>query len=154
MDERIREAVELDIPRIVAMGRRFLAEGPYAGQLGDNPEQALRFTKMIIGNPQARIFVSDLNGELTGLIAFILFPHHFSGDLTAIELIWYVEPEHRGQVSMELMWAAEKKAKEMGARFMQFTSPDAKASRIYERFGYKQIEVGYQKELKCLSAQL
>jgi len=149
MTDEIREATIEDVPRVVELGRKFLAEGPYAGQLADNPEQATRFASLLIGNPAAKILVSDLDGRITGVLAFLLFPHHFSGEMTALEIIWYVEPQYRpGGIAMRLMWTAERIALEMKAHFMQFTAPDAKASAIYERFGYHQVEIGYQKELR------
>jgi N-acetylglutamate synthase-like GNAT family acetyltransferase len=152
MDEEIREATLNDVPRVVELGRKFLAEGPYAGQIKDNPEQANRFTTLLIDNPSAKILVSEKNGTVTGVLAFLLFPHHFSGEMTALEIIWYVEPQYRpGGIAMRLMWTAERIAQEMHAHFMQFTAPDAKASAIYERFGYHQVEIGYQKELRCQS---
>ena len=155
MMEEIRQAVERDVPRVVELGRKFLSEGPYKGQISDKPEQATRFATLLIGNPNARILVSDEEGTITGVLAFILFPHHFTGEVYALEIIWYVEPQYRpGGIAMRLMWEAERMAFEMGAIFMQFTAPDAKASAIYERFGYHPVEVGYQKELRCqFSAQ-
>lgn len=151
MDELIREATINDIPRVIELGRKFLVEGPYVGQIADKPEEATRFATLLIGNPNAKILVAEQDKVIIGVLAFILFPHHFSGEMTALEIIWYVEPQARkGGIAMRLMWEAEKIAKSMNAHYMQFTAPDAKASAIYERFGYHQVEVGYQKEIsKC-----
>lgn len=148
--EGIREAVGSDVPRIVELGRRFLAEGPYKDQLKDNPDQAVKFAETFFGNPQARILVSESDGTVTGLLAFLVSPHYLSGEMTATEFCWYVEPEHRsGGIAMKLMWEAERLAGEMGATKMGFTAPDEKASAIYVRFGYHAVEVCYQKELRC-----
>jgi len=152
MTNGIRRATHSDVPRVVELGRKFLAEGPYAGQLSDNPEQATRFASLLVDNPTARILVSEDHGIVTGVLAFLLFPHHFTGEVYALEIIWYVEPQYRaGGIAMWLMWEAERIAFEMKAKYMQFTAPDARASAIYERFGYRPVEVGYQKELRCQS---
>ena len=35
------------------------------------------------------------SGKITGLFAFVMYPQIFTGELTANELMWYVEPESR-----------------------------------------------------------
>ena len=148
MDEAIREATLHDVPRIVELGRRFLADGPYKDQM-DNLEQSMRFATSMIGNPKAAVLVSEQSSRVVGVLAFIIFPHYFTGQLTANEMIWYIEPEARkGGIGMRLMWAAERMAKAMGAVRMQFTAPTVEVGKLYERFGgYHQVEVAYEKVL-------
>ena len=149
----IREATEADIPRILEMGRRFLAEGPYHGEIEDNPEVSERLVQILVQNPNAKILVSDEDGALTGLVVFLFYAHYFSGKPTAGELIWFVEPEHRrGFTGIALLRAAQRIAKEMGATSMQFTAPatntaDPKVGKMYEILGYHPVEVSYQKRL-------
>ena len=148
MDGIIREATPHDAARIVEMGRKFFLSGPYRAQLEDKPERFLGFTSALIANPSAKVLVAeDVNGFVVGVLAILLSPHYLSGELVGVELIWYVEPEHRGQVSLELFWAAEKLAKEMGAVRMQFTAPNEQVGAIYKRLHYTQLEVGYQRSL-------
>jgi hypothetical protein len=147
MDEIIREATLMDTVRIVDMGRDFLIRGPYKDMLTDNPSWAVKFVMGLINNPSAKVLVATNNNRVMGVIAFVIIPHYLSGDLTASELIWYVEPGYRGQVSLELFWAAQKLAKQMGAVNMQFTAPTEAIGAIYRRFGYKQMEVSYQRSL-------
>jgi hypothetical protein len=148
MDGIIREATALDATRIVEMGRKFFLSGPYRAQLEDKPDRFLGFTSALIGNPNARVLVAeDASGFVVGVLAILISPHYLSGELVGVELIWYVEPEHRGQVSLELFWAAEKLAKEMGAVRMQFTAPNEQVGAIYKRLHYTQLEVGYQRSL-------
>ena len=146
--EIIRLAGEADVARVIEMGRRFLNEGPYKDQIGDVPEVPTRLLAFLVTTDKCKVLVSEENGELTGVVAFIISPHYFSGETIACEMIWYVEPEHRkGGVAMRLFWEAEKLAKSMGAKRMQFTAPTDAVARVYARFGYKQIEVTFQKEL-------
>src|ERR1700688_3375752 len=144
MDVKIREATINEADRIVEMGRKFFLSGPYREQLQDKPDNFLVFTRGLIQNPAAKVLVAeDANGLLVGVLAILLSPHYLSGELVAVELIWYVEPEHRGQVSLELFWAAEHLAKKLGAVRMQFTAPNEQVGAIYKRLHYTQLEVGY-----------
>lgn len=148
MDGIIREATALDASRIVEMGRKFFMSGPYRGQMEDKPENFLRFTNALVQSPSAKVLLAeDVTGFVVGILAILLSPHYLSGELVAVELIWYVEPEHRGQISLELFWAAEKLAKELGATRMQFTAPDERVGAIYKRLHYTRLEVGYQRSL-------
>jgi len=144
----IREAVQEDVSRIVEMGSRSLREGPYSGMIADVPAQSQRLAEQVMSAPGGTILLSDEDGSATGLIAFIVCAHPFSGETVATELMWYVEPEHRpGGIGMRLLWEAEKLAKEKGALKMQFTAPTSQIGDIYRRFGYRKIEETFLKEL-------
>lgn len=142
----IREATEQDIPRIVEMGSRSLREGPYKDLVGDNPERTGKLAFDVL--KKGMILVAELDGELVGLLGFIVFPHYFSGELTAGEVMWYVEPEHRKSfTALALLRGAERMARSFGAKYMQFTAPTAEVGKAYEALHYKQVEVSFQKAL-------
>ncbi len=144
----IREATEADLPRIVELGSASLVDGPYAGIIKDVPVQALKFAKQVLEKGQ--ILLGEHGGAVVGLIGFIFARHHFSDQPYAAELMWYVEPEHRaGGMGLQLLWAAEKAAKRMGAEDMLFTAPNDDVAAIYKRFGYSRLEVTYRKDLTC-----
>jgi GNAT superfamily N-acetyltransferase len=143
----IREAQKDDIPRVIDMGRDFLLSGPYATQLEDCPGAAAETAYKTLQNNNAKILLAEYEGKIIGVFAFIIFPHYFSGELTAGELIWYVEPGFRGQASMELLWAAEKMASDLGAKRMQLTAPTERVGELYRRLKYVQVEVSYQAKL-------
>jgi len=143
----IREAQESDIPRIVEMGSRSLKEGPYKDQVGDNPDITKQLAWDVISQ-KGRVLIALEDGKIIGLLAFILFPHYFSSELTAGELMWYVLPEYRQSfTAIALLRAAERMARELGAKRMQFTAPTDEVAAAYARLGYSQIEVSFQKEL-------
>jgi len=142
----IREAIETDIPRIVEMGTRSLREGPYKDLVGDNPEQTAKLALDVL--TKGMILVAEQDEKLIGLLAFIVFPHYFSGELTAGEVMWYVEPEFRSSfTALQLLRGAERMARSFGAKYMQFTAPTAEVGRAYEALNYKQVEVSFQKAL-------
>jgi GNAT superfamily N-acetyltransferase len=143
----IRTAITTDIPRIVELGSRWLAESPYSSIIKDIPKQTERFANYVIQNGKVLLYVND-EGKVGGLLAFLVFPHPFTGDMTATELMWYVEPEERAEGGgLRLLWESEKEAKDMGATMMGFTAPTTEVSALYKRFGYKQLEVTFMKEL-------
>ena len=144
----IREAIGQDIPRIIELGYEFLSLGPYKGQMEENPLQALKCTTEFLAMPNMKILVAEENGTVYGVFAMMVYTHPFSAQLTAVELIWYVEEKHRGQASMELLWAAERMAHEMGAKWFQLTAPSANVGKIYERLKYSPIETSYQAKLE------
>lgn len=144
----IRPAIDRDIPRLIEMGSRSIAIGPYKDQVDDNPEAAAIFALELINGQNGRVLVAEEDGKVIGLVAFILFPHYFSGVLTAGEVMWYVEPEFRKSFTgLALFRTAEREARAAGAKRMQFTAPTQEVANAYELLGYKPIEVSYQKVL-------
>lgn len=142
----IRPATLPDVPRLVALGRRFLAESAYAGRLADNPAQMQAITEQLITQADGTILVATQGGVVVGMIGMLCFPHHLSAERTAGEVFWYVDPDHRGS-GVRLLKAAERWALEQGARKIQLIAPSAPVGHIYARLGYTPIEVAYQKEV-------
>lgn len=140
----IREANQSDLDRITELGSRSLKDGPYAGIIEDKPEVAREFATKVLTT--GKILVAEAAGRVVGLLGFIVADHHFSGQRYAAELMWYVEPEHRkSSLGLDLFFAAEQAAKEMGAKSMVFTAPNEAIGAAYKRRGYSQLEVTYQK---------
>jgi GNAT superfamily N-acetyltransferase len=147
----IRAATTEDVSDIVRLGSQSLKDGPYAGMLKDTPEESARLALNVIGGANGKVLLYENDGgKVAGLLGFIIFPHYFTGEPTATEIMWYVEPQERKEGgAVKLLWEAEKQAREMGATRMGFTAPNAEVGKLYERFGYKQVEVTYMKELRC-----
>jgi N-acetylglutamate synthase-like GNAT family acetyltransferase len=145
----VRTATEQDIAKVVEMGREFLMSGPYKGQLEDNPTAATIFAYSILRNMNGRILVSEGEHGVNGVFAFIVAPHFLSGEMTAMELIWYVEPAARaGGISLKLLAEAENMARELGVKRMQLTAPSEEVGNLYRYCGgYKKMEVTYQRTL-------
>jgi GNAT superfamily N-acetyltransferase len=142
----VREASSADLPRIVDLGSQSLKDGPYAGIIRDVPEQARKCAEHVLEHGKILLGIND--GQVVGLLGFIFAHHHFSNQPYAAELMWYVEPEHRaGGIALQLLWAAEKAAKKMGAESFLFTAPNEDVAAIYKRFGYSKLEVTFSKAL-------
>lgn len=153
----IREAAIVDLPQVVALALESLEIGPYKDIVKRNPKQAAALTRQLIIDKNGVVLVSEENGKINGLFGFIVFPHFYSGEMTAGELIWYVTPDARllhsfgDSIAFSLLEAGEKKAFEMGAKAMQLGAPTEGVGKIYQRKGYAQIEVTYRRELACQS---
>lgn len=98
----------------------------------------------------AHILVIDDGGVLKGMLAFIVAPDLHENVKVAVESSWFVLPEYRGG-GKELMFAFEKKAKELGCQrtamiHMVDSMPDI-LENFYLKNGYKLIEKHYVKEI-------
>jgi GNAT superfamily N-acetyltransferase len=144
----VRDATVADIPRLLVMGRRFRAETVYATRLPDNPDQMRALGERLITTPEGLLLVADQGWDLVGMIGVFLFVHHFSGLLTAGEVFFWVEPEHRGY-GVRLLRRAEQWAAAHGATTMQMIAPTPEVGQLYDRLGYHALEVAYEKELAC-----
>jgi GNAT superfamily N-acetyltransferase len=140
-----REATEADIPRLVEMGRHFLAASSYREHLADNAEKMKETIATFIGNDLRKVIVCENGQGVSGMLAFFVYAHPLSGELLADELVWWVEPEARG-AGIELLKRVEAMARSMGATKMQMVTPDERLGKLYERRGYHKIEVHYLKE--------
>jgi len=145
----IREATEQDIPRIVELGSQSLVDGPYRGVIKDNPAQAARLALQVLKDVHGKILLYENEfHKVVGLLGFFISPNYFTGEPTANEVMWYVTPDERkGGGAIKLLWEAEKLAKELGAKHMGFTAPNADVSALYKRFGYEMLEVSFVKAL-------
>jgi GNAT superfamily N-acetyltransferase len=145
----IREALPSDIARIVELGSRSLIEGPYKDQLADRPDVTTALAQKLVEMGNAKILVSETPDGIVGLFAFIVFAHYYSGETVAGEMIWYVIPEARkSNIALELLWAAERLAHELGAKKMQLTAPTDEIAGMYQKLrGYRKVETAFQRAI-------
>lgn len=142
----IRRAEPQDIPQIVAMGVRFATESEYARHFLVRPEVIARTVAHVASSEDGAIFVSGSDATLTGMIALVAFEHPFSGERIASELVWWVEPEARGD-GLRLLRAAEEWARATGAVRVQMVAPNDRVGALYERLGYAKLETYFQRSL-------
>lgn len=140
----IRAATATDVPRLVEMGRRFRAETGYAKHLAENPTKMAELAGQLA--EAGSLLVSERNGELVGMLGFIVYPHFISGETTGGEVFWWVEPEHRGE-GVKLLREAERLARTQGAKTMQMIAPTDRVATLYLRLGYEFVEASYQRAL-------
>jgi GNAT superfamily N-acetyltransferase len=140
----IRLAREFDIPRLVEMGLRFRQETSYCQHIKENPEQMSKTAKQLIATNG--LLVSERQGNIIGMLGFVIYPHFLSGEICAGEVFWWVEPEHRGE-GVKLLKETEKIAKKAGAARIQMIAPNEKVAEFYRLCGYEYVETAFQKSL-------
>lgn len=140
----IRSALESDIGRIVEMGKRFRKDSSYSKYLSENPERMTQLARDLI--KQNGFLVMEHDGEMIGMLGYIVHSHFISGETVAGEVVWWVEPEHRGE-GFNLLMEAEKRARAAGAKYMQMIAPTEKLERIYKSMGFEFVEATYQRAL-------
>jgi GNAT superfamily N-acetyltransferase len=128
------------------MGARFISETDYAGIISVNPDRLSASVKAVADNPDGVILVSGSDATITGMIAMLAYDHPFSGERMAFEVVWWVEPEARGD-GVRLLRAAEDWAIEQGIGKMQMVAPNERVGALYERMGYLPVETSYQRSL-------
>ena len=98
------------------------------------------------------IFLIEESGEILGGIGGVKFPEPLTGDMTAVEMFWYVKPCHRQSLDgVKLLkcferWAKAEKCKKVAMIHLMCSMP-AKLEDFYIKNGYELIEKHYQKEL-------
>jgi GNAT superfamily N-acetyltransferase len=91
--------------------------------------------------------VSEKDGDVVGAIILTIGPVLFGKGLMAQELVWYVEPAHRG-CGLRLIRAAEEFAKNKGCKVLIVCGMEGdKSNEFYIRDGYKLLQNSYQKRM-------
>jgi GNAT superfamily N-acetyltransferase len=143
----IREATAADIPRLVEMGERFFEASGYADIATFDTGAAEQTTRDLLAG--GVVLVAEAEGEVVGMAGALVYRFYFSkDDMTAQELVWWVEPEHRG-IGQQLHKALEDGARERGATSISMIALDSMkwVGRLYERAGYRPSEHCYIKRL-------
>lgn len=141
----IREATEADVARIVEMGRRFRRETVYQ-RVPENVAQMTWLAHGLIAAEAGTILVAERDGALIGMLGLLVYSNPISGEWTAGELFFWVEPEHRGY-GVRLLRRAEAWAVGHGASRIQMIAPTPEVETFYARLGYAAVEVAYDKAL-------
>lgn len=146
----IRLATLHDIPRLTDMVVRFVSE-----EMPDPPKpdpEVVQETILLLIKQQdnhGMAVVYEVEGEIWGMILATTVPSAFSKQVHAIELAYYVLPEHRkSKAWRELLDTYERWAKYIAkADIAAVALLDQRVGKLYERRGYKLTEMSYKKEL-------
>lgn len=143
----IRAAILSDIAELIRFGAPFVRKLP--GPPREPDEEACRqYLMRFIEAPQGALFVSERNGAVTGFICGIVVPDPFTGSVIGMKSSWLVDPARPGD-GVKLLSHFEAWERDMGAdraiTSCLINSPEI--HEIYERRGYVQIEVKYERML-------
>lgn len=140
----IREAMREELPRLVEMGQHFREGSRYERFLADNPAVMLSLGEKLL--PANGLIVAEKDGQLVGMLGFVIYDHFISGEKVVGEVFWWVEPAYR-KYGVKLMREMERRGRLAGATVEQMVSPSAKVSEFYERIGFEWVESTYQRAL-------
>lgn len=154
----IREATHQDIPQIVEMAQQFYPASPYPAIYGDMPaEQAAGLVIVMLegmashGVAPGVMLVAEHEGRLVGMLCLHLDAATFTPEVIAGEIVWWMDPEHRGGITaVRLVREGEKAAQAKGATVSRMavlgSSPD-EAGKMLQRLGYAPTETIFTKRL-------
>lgn len=92
----------------------------------------------------------DTEGDLTGIIAGILYPDMFDGELVATEVVWYVSPVARSSRAAYDLWQElEMWAKSSNAAriYSGAAVGNPKLGQMFLKRGMKEMETYYTKDI-------
>lgn len=143
----IREATLADVPQLVELGVRFMAESGYSWHLSVDRHAQARLACDLIQAAHGLMLVDERDGDIVGMLGAIATRHPHSGDSVMSELFWYVAPAARGS-GVRLLLEAEHWAISRGIRKSLVVAPEgAPVASLYARMGYKPLESQYIKDL-------
>lgn len=141
----IREATAEDVDALVSMGQRFLGS-VYAQKIRANAQALRQLSVGLIASPDAVVYVAEVHGALIGMMGLMRYVHPMSGELTASEVMWWVDPERRGG-GVRLFRIGEAWAEATGATVIQMIAPSPEVERFYQRVGYEPVERTFQRRM-------
>ena len=145
---KIRRATESDLYDYAFLVKQFVREANYPFKM--DVELLVGNMKNTLQHPKFLWLVAEKDEELVGFLAGCANSPLFSRDETAVELGWYLQPEHRdGRTAFKLMAEFEAWAKKAGCRHVTMVDIDTLQDlrEIYTRKGYTLTEKSYVKEL-------
>jgi GNAT superfamily N-acetyltransferase len=149
----IRNAEFCDMEQLLKLGVEFhkYAELSKFG-LGFNRKNFSGVLVHFMSNENCCLLVAEMDEKIVGSIAGMVAPWFLDpGQLNASEHWWFVSPEYRGTVGLELMVNLEIWAKAKGAKCLAMAGFAEKRlpglTRLYRQKGYRPLEMHFVKEL-------
>lgn len=146
----IRKIERHEVVKLVPCARLFHDEAKVPGNFNADAFVGQVVTLFDTGNWFC--FISeDEGGSVIAGIAGLVHPEMTTGELTCMEMFWFVRPDKRkGSLALKLLKAYEDEAVIRGARRILMTRiagmNDGTLDALYERKGYREFERVYMKE--------
>lgn len=149
----VRRAVPTDQSRVIRLLRNAHAAGSMPFPFSAPHAAALFATQVGLGGRLA--LVLDVCGQPQGVLMAALSEHPFAPVRVATEVVWWIEPDHRGVAASDMLAAYEAWAVEHGAAFAGMAALEAapRAGVIYRRRGYMPVETHFIKALQPAKAK-
>jgi GNAT superfamily N-acetyltransferase len=144
----IRPATEDDLDVVMDMGEKFYNESPYSDVKPFNYKGMRAYALQLIEDHH--LLIALKNGEAVGMAASYMAFLPINPDIfVSSEVVFWVEPEHRGSsLAIRLMGELEKAVgvEEPDVMFMSSlsTSPPV-TDKLYKKMGYIPTETAYMR---------
>jgi N-acetylglutamate synthase-like GNAT family acetyltransferase len=143
----IRLATEDDFPAIIELCREFWTHTQFSEDF--DAEHCLGMVKLSHDHELLAVLVVNdiVQGFCAAVKSFLLAS---TQAMTATELAWWVNPDHRGgKNGVVLLQFMEQLAKDQGIKYWSMVSMESSMpetiNRMYERLGYTKSETIYTK---------
>lgn len=146
----IRPAIPEDIFRLRDMGQAFFVETGWNKHAEFDVQSYARTVAALIEH--GVLLVAEKDGRVVGMAAAGVAPAWWNKNvLTAQELWWYVEPDHRKGLGGQLMDALEAAVTDLGVMLFSMSAEEGLRSkaltRLYRARGYFPSETLFWKQL-------
>lgn len=147
----LRVARDEDIPTLLSFARNFHRASNYK-TLKFDTAKGIEFLKMAIKSPEYIVLIALVAEKPVGFIVGAINQPVFSSSRIAVELGWWIEPNHRHTRASALIYQAyEDWAKRVGADCVQgayLPGVSPALDEFYKKRGYLQVESSFLKVLK------
>lgn len=142
----IRPANVGDTPRVVEMLANAHPVSVMARYVDFSPEMAREQVLAHLSDPASLCLVHDVNGVPQGVFVGVASDYPSAPIRIGIEVVSWIEPEHRGKAWFQMKRQFEKWAKDRGCKITSLSSKsDERFARAIERDGYQYVESHFVK---------
>lgn len=142
----IRYAVRSDVDRVVELMRESHEAAGFAFPFIDSYARALFFQH--ISNANTACILLELSSGIEGVLMCAHGQHPFGAGRVAKETLWYISKRGRGGSAIKMLKEYEKWASSQKCDIISMASLCSNdVSKIYEKLGYKALEVHFTKAL-------
>lgn len=148
----VREANELDLMRLMELGRAYAVEADHHDSLPYDDNFAVNSAINSLLHPDYCILVVESEGEIVGFLWGAVSPLPWSPHLIAFDQVLYIQPECRGmKLGIQLIKAYEEWAIGRGAKQVSISIAsgitEEKTKQFYSNMGYHHVGTQYRKEV-------
>ena len=134
--------------RVIEMVEAAHLVSPLAPYVASSAEMVRAQFHHHLASPRSLCLVHDVNGVARGI--FVAFAHDYPSApiRIGVEVVSWVDPEHRGKAWFQMKRQFEAWAKEQGCKITSLSSKsDARFAKAIERDGYALVESHFVKAL-------
>lgn len=144
----IRVATPCDLPALTRMAADFHAAVLHLAAVPFSPLTASAAFQQAMGNPRVVVLVADRDAQAVGVLAAQEVDYIGGPAIFAREILFWIDPDHRGRLAVPLLRAYEAWAQGRGIRLIGMTCfDDGRTPKLMMRLGYAATEVNFVKGL-------